>query len=231
MSGKNKNPNRSGSNSLSRRDFLKGVGTSAIAAAATQAEHLAAQIKEVNDEKIAGPEGAPVTLNINGEKRNLVLEPRVTLLEAIREHLNLTGQKEVCDRGTCGACTVMVNGVPQYSCMKLAIDSQEEKITTVEGLGLGLSPNGNGKLNKVQQAFVECDSLMCGYCTPGFVVNLTALLDRNPRPTEAEVREACSGNLCRCGTYPRIFEAALKAAGVKTKSRVQILSAKEIFNA
>ena len=225
MSGKNKNATRSGPNSLSRRDFLKGVGTSAVAAAATQAEHLATQIKDINDEKIAGPQGTPITLNINGQKKNLVLEPRVTLLEAIREHLNLTGQKEVCDRGTCGACTVMVDGVPQYSCMKLAIDSQEEEITTVEGL----SPNG--KLNKVQQAFVECDSLMCGYCTPGFVVNLTALLDNNPRPTEAEVREACSGNLCRCGTYPRIFEAALKAAGVKTKNRVQILSAKEIFNA
>ncbi len=225
MPKKNKNSTSSGPNSLSRRDFLKGMGTSAVAAAATQAEQLAAQIKEINDEKIAGPQGAPVTLNINGQKRRLVLEPRVTLLEAIREHLNLTGQKEVCDRGTCGACTVMVDGVPQYSCMKLAIDSQDEKITTVEGL----SPNG--KLNKVQQAFVECDSLMCGYCTPGFVVNLTALLDHNPRPTEAEVREACSGNLCRCGTYPRIFEAALKAAGMKPKSRMQILSAKEIFNA
>ncbi len=225
MPGNNKNPKGNTSNALSRREFLKGVSVSAVTAAATQAEHLAAQLKDVNDEKIAGPEGAQVTLNINGVKRNLVLEPRVTLLEAIREHLNLTGQKEVCDRGTCGACTVMVDGIPQYSCMKLAIDSQDEKITTVEGL----SPDG--QLNKVQQAFVECDSLMCGYCTPGFVVNLTALLKSNPRPTEVEVREACSGNLCRCGTYPRIFDAALKVAGVKTKSRVQILSAKDILNA
>ncbi len=225
MQGKNKSPHNNSPNSLSRREFLKGVGTTAVAAAASQAEQLAAQIKEVSDEKVHGPEAVPVTLHVNGEKRKLVLEPRVTLLEAIREHLNLTGQKEVCDRGTCGACTVMVDGVPQYSCMKLAVDSQNEDITTVEGL------SSNGQLNKVQQAFIECDSLMCGYCTPGFVVNLTALLDHNPKPSEADVREACSGNLCRCGTYPRIFDAALKAAGVKTKSRVQILSAKDIINA
>ncbi len=224
MPGKNKTAQNS-PNSLSRRDFLKSVSATAVAAAASQAEQLAAQLKEANDEKILGPESVPVTLNINGGKRNLVLEPRVTLLEAIREHLNLTGQKEVCDRGTCGACTVMVDGVPQYSCMKLAVDSQGQEITTVEGLA------PEGQLNKVQEAFVECDSLMCGYCTPGFVVNLTALLDRNPHPSEAEVREACSGNLCRCGTYPRIFDAALKVSGVKTKSRVQILSAKELFNA
>ena len=223
MPGKSKK--HDSANSLTRRAFLKGVGTTAVAAAASQAENLAAQIKGFNDEKIQGPEAIPVTLQINGEERHLVLEPRVTLLEAIREHLDLTGQKEVCDRGTCGACTVLVDGVPQYSCMKLAIDSQGQEITTVEGLA------PKGQLNKVQKAFVECDSLMCGYCTPGFVVNLTALLDHNPRPSEAEVREACSGNLCRCGTYPRIFEAALKAAGVKTKSRVQILTLKDIFNA
>lgn len=212
------NDNRDKSGSLSRRNFLKGIGTSTVAAAATQAEAIAEQLEAVNNEKIHGPDKTSVTLKIDGSPETLELEPRVTLLEALREHLNHTGPKEVCDRGTCGACTVLLDGEPVYSCMTLAIETQGKEITTVEGLTPGR------ELNRVQQAFVETDALMCGYCTPGFVVNLTSLLKKNPTPTEGEVREACSGNLCRCGTYPRIFEAALKAAGVATASKTEVIS-------
>jgi xanthine dehydrogenase YagT iron-sulfur-binding subunit len=196
--------------SVDRRTFLKGLGTSAVAVASVQ---VGAVADEIN--KAAGPGGAipqgpgavPVTLTINGTKTDFQLEPRVTLLDALRNYSPLTGTKEVCDRGTCGACTVLLGGRPVYSCMKLAIDAQGQEITTIEGLAKG------GQLTPVQQAFIECDALMCGFCTPGFVLVTTALLAENPQPTEAEIKRACSGNLCRCGTYPHIVKAALKASG------------------
>jgi xanthine dehydrogenase YagT iron-sulfur-binding subunit len=190
---------------VSRRTFLRGLGTTAVSAAALGANAVARDLAEANAEKAAGPSAAPVTLTINGEARMFHLEPRVTLLEALRIHAGLTGPKEVCERATCGACTVLLDGVPVYACMILAIEAQGRAITTVEGLTReGLTP--------VQKAIVEKDGLQCGYCTPGFVMSLTALLKRNPNPTEAEVRKACSGHLCRCGSYPRIFAAALAAA-------------------
>ena len=198
----------SGSGSLSRRSFLKTFGTSAAAAATAQVEAVAAELEKANKEKVLGPEAVPVTLQVNGKALKLQIEPRVTLLEALRNHQNLTGSKEVCDRGTCGACTVLMDDVPIYSCSKLAIEAQGHAITTIEGLA------PNGKLSKVQQAFVDQDALMCGYCTPGFVMSVTALLKKNSHPTADQVRHACSGNLCRCGTYPRVLQAALKAAGV-----------------
>jgi xanthine dehydrogenase YagT iron-sulfur-binding subunit len=120
-----------------------------------------------------------------------------------------TGAKLVCDAGTCGACTVLLDGRPVYGCMVLAVDAVGKKITTVEGLG---SPEN---LSPLQAAFVEKDALMCGFCTPGFVVTLSALLAKNPHPSLEQVREGCKGNFCRCGTYPRIFEAALAAGGNK----------------
>jgi aerobic-type carbon monoxide dehydrogenase small subunit (CoxS/CutS family) len=137
------------------------------------------------------------------------VEPRTTLLNTLRNHLDLTGAKLVCDRGSCGACTVHVDGKPVYSCMMLAIDAQGKKITTVEGLAKG------GRLTPVQQEMVNKDGYQCGYCTPGFVMSLTALLNENPNPTLDDVKMATSGNICRCGTYPRIFEAALAAAKKK----------------
>ena len=149
----------------------------------------------------------PVTLKINGEKKDFQLEPRVTLLDALRNYGPLTGTKEVCDRGTCGACSVLIDGKLTYSCMKLAIDAQGHEITTIEGLAK------DGQLTPVQQAFIDCDALMCGFCTPGLVMATTALLAENPKPTEAQIRTACSGNLCRCGTYPHVIKAALKASG------------------
>ena len=204
--------------SLSRRTFLKTFGTSAAVAATAQVEAVAAELEKANAEKVVGPGSVPVTLNVNGQQVKLQVEPRVTLLEALRTHTPLTGAKEVCDRGTCGACTVLIDDVAIYSCSKLAIDSQKGKITTVEGLATG------GKLTPVQQAFIDQDALMCGFCTPGFVMSVTALLKQNPRPTAQDVRRACSGNLCRCGTYPRVMQAALKAAGVNVGSKTEVLS-------
>jgi len=190
---------------VSRRDFLRGLGTTAVSTAALGARSVAAGLAQANAERLNGPGAVPVTLAINGERKTFTLEPRTTLLEALRTNAGLTGPKEVCEKATCGACTVLLDGVPAYACMILAIDAQGREITTVEGLS-------RGPLTPIQQAIVEKDGLQCGYCTPGFVMSLTALLKNNPRPTEAEVRKACSGHLCRCGAYPRIFAAALAAS-------------------
>src|SRR5205085_284773 len=152
-----------------------------------------------------------ITLDINNQKRTARVEPRTTLLNTLRNNLDapLTGPKLVCDMGTCGACTVLMDGKPVYSCLVLAVDAAGKRLTTVEGLGSAENLSG------VQQAFVEHDALMCGFCTPGFVTTVTAYLKKNPNPTLEEVREACKGNFCRCGTYPRVFEAALAAAKSK----------------
>ena len=195
----------------SRRKFLKGVGVAGAGAA------LADHLLTGDVDKVAAKTGAPgdpvsgninLVLDLNGQKRNVTVEPRTTLLSAMRDRLEpaLTGPKLVCDAGTCGACTVIMDGKPVYSCLVLAIDAVGRKLTTVEGLG---SPE---KMNEVQKAFVEHDALMCGFCTPGFVTTVSAYLKSNPRPTLDDVREACKGNFCRCGTYPRIFEAVLAAS-------------------
>lgn len=205
------------SSGVSRRDFLKGLGTTALSAAAMSAGGVAKELAQTNAERTYGPGPVPVFLSINGVKRILQLEPRVTLLEALRTHAGLTGTKESCDRATCGACTVLLDDVPVYACSMLAIEAQGAEITTIEGLAK------TGELTQLQQAFVDQDGLQCGYCSPGFVMGLTALLRKNPHPTEAEVRKACSGNLCRCGAYPGIFAAALKTAGVKTASKLEVI--------
>lgn len=202
---------------VSRRDFLKGLGTTAITAAALSARGVAQELEQASAEKSHGPGPVPVTLSINGEKKTFSLEPRVTLLEALRDHAGLTGAKEVCDRATCGACTVLLNDAPVYACSMLAIEAQGAEITTIEGLAR------TGELTKLQQALVDKDGLQCGFCTPGFVMSLTALLRHNPHPTAAEIRKACSGNLCRCGSYPRIIAAALAATGAKTTSNLTVL--------
>ena len=214
---KNSDPEKVGV--FSRRAFLKGLGTTAVTAVAARTDAVAAELEKVNAEKIIGPAAVPVTLQVNGRKLKLQLEPRVTLLDALRNYSSLTGAKEGCDRAACGACTILLDGLPIYSCQKLAIEAQGHKITTVEGLA------ENGKLSPVQQAFVEKDALQCGYCTPGFVMSVTALLNQNPHPTADEVKHACSGNLCRCGTHPHIIQAALEAAGVKVTSKTEVLNA------
>jgi len=204
--------------SISRRSFLKSFSTSAAVAATAQVEAVAQELEKANHEKIVGPGSVPIALNVNGKPLKFEVEPRVTLLEALRNHSNLTGSKEVCDRGTCGACTVLFDDKPVYSCSVLAIEAQGKAITTIEGLAQ------NGKLSPVQQAFIDQDALMCGYCTPGFVMSVTALLKQNPHPTADQVRHACCGNLCRCGTYPRVMQAALKAAGISTTSKTEVIS-------
>lgn len=213
----NKPPSEVPGAGLTRRNFLKSLGTTAVATAATQAQSLAEQIEQTRSEKILGPGPVPISLQINGREHHLEVEPRVTLLDALRDHLSITGPKEVCDRGTCGACTVWLDGQPVYSCMKLAIEVQNKPITTIEGL----SPDG--KLNNVQQAFLEEDALMCGYCTPGFVMTATALLKFNPHPTAQEIQHGCAGNICRCGTHPRIIKAVLKASGATVTSNLEVI--------
>ncbi len=204
--------------SVSRRSFLKTFGTSAAVAATAQVTAVAAELEKVNAEKIVGPEAVSITLQVNGKPLRLQLEPRVTLLEALRNHSPLTGSKEVCDRASCGACTVLVDDKPVYACSMLAIEAQGKAVTTIEGLA------PDGKLTPVQEAFVSEDALMCGYCTPGFVMSITALLRKNSKPTAEDVKHACAGNLCRCGTQPRILQAALKAAGVKLSSNTEVIS-------
>ena len=212
-------PEATGAGSFSRRTFLKGLGTSAVAAVAAQTTAVAAELEKVNAEKILGPGPVPVTLTVNGKRMKLLLEPRVTLLDALRNYSSLTGAKEGCDRAACGACTVLLDDVPIYACQKLAVEAQGHQITTVEGLAKG------DQLSKVQQAFIEKDALQCGYCTPGFIMSVTALLKRNPHPTADEIKHACAGNLCRCGTQPHILQAVFQAAGVDVKSKTEVLHA------
>lgn len=195
----------------SRRRFLKGVGVAGAGAALV--DHIIAADAEGKGKKtiVAGEPvngNVDVVLDVNGAKRSVTVEPRTTLLNALRNNLEpaVTGPKLVCDMGTCGACTVLMDGKTVYSCLVLAVDAVGRKLTTVEGFG---TPE---KLSAVQAAFVEHDGLMCGFCTPGFVTTVSAYLKKNPNPTLDEVREACKGNFCRCGTYPRVFEAALAAA-------------------
>jgi xanthine dehydrogenase YagT iron-sulfur-binding subunit len=212
--------NESFDKEISRRSFLKGLGTVVVATAAVPAGAVAAgtnEIARLGADQTLGPGQVPVTLKVNGKTLKLNLEPRVTLLDALRNYSNLTGTKEGCDRATCGACTVLLDGKPVYSCMKLAIEAQGHDIATVEGLAT------DGKLTKVQQALVEGDALMCGYCTPGFVMTATALLKHNPHPTADEVRVACSGNICRCGTQHRILAAVLRAAGAPVAKTTEVI--------
>jgi aerobic-type carbon monoxide dehydrogenase small subunit (CoxS/CutS family) len=191
---------------FSRRTFLKTVG---LGAAATGFVGAAGEDARAAQPTILGPDPVPLSLTINGRLQTITVEPRVTLLRALRNHLGLTGAKEVCERGACGGCTVLLDGAPICACLLLAVDAVGHEITTVEGLG---APD---QLSPVQAAFVECDALQCGFCTPGFVVASTALLRQNPHPSLEEIKAGLAGNLCRCGTYGRIFEAVQRAAQQK----------------
>jgi xanthine dehydrogenase YagT iron-sulfur-binding subunit len=184
---------------FSRRTFLKTVGAGGVAAGVIAPGTTA----EAQLPGAVGPGPVTVTLNINGRTQKLEIEPRVTLLDALRNRLNLTGSKRVCDRGSCGACTVIVDGRTLYACSTLAIEMQGKNIRTVESFTNGTV------LHPVQQAFCEKDGMMCGFCTPGFVTSAVALLEKNPKPTAAEARKALDGNICRCGTYVRVLEASL----------------------
>jgi xanthine dehydrogenase YagT iron-sulfur-binding subunit len=147
-----------------------------------------------------------VRLTVNGDALDVRVEPRRTLLDALREDLHLTGTKKVCDMGDCGACTVLIDGQAMYACLMLAVDVRERAVTTIEGLARGQ------ELDPVQRAFIEADAFQCGFCTPGQIMSMTALLRANPSPTEADVKRAISGNVCRCGAYQHIVRAGLLAA-------------------
>jgi aerobic-type carbon monoxide dehydrogenase small subunit (CoxS/CutS family) len=190
-------------NGVSRRSILKGIG---LGSGAVAASALPAFPQVAGGPKVQGPAAVPIALNINGKDYKTNVEPRSTLLNTLRNQLDLTGTKLVCDRGSCGACTVHLDGKPVCSCLTLALDAQGKKITTIEGLAKG------DQLDPVQAAFIEKDALQCGFCTPGMIMSVRALLNRTPSPSLAQVKYAVAGNLCRCGTYPRVFEAALAAA-------------------
>jgi len=205
---------------LSRRRFLRGAGGVAAGGVigpallgaggrATAESQAAAPAAPASAPPVAEELGGDVAIElaINGQTRKLTVETRTTLLDALRTRIEppLTGTKSVCERGNCGACTVLVDGEPHYSCLQLACDVRGRAITTIEGLG---TPS---ELSVLQQEFVTHDGAMCGFCTPGFVVAITACLKKDPKASEADIRGACAGNLCRCGTQPQIFEAALAA--------------------
>lgn len=195
-----------GRKGVSRREFLKVTG-----AGAALTELLTGRTEEATAApqklvRIPKNQTVSVTLKVNGKVYKLKLEPRVTLLDALRNHLNLTGTKKVCNKGECGACTVLMDGKPVNSCMILAVDAEGHDIVTIEGLTKG------GKLHPVQEAFVEHDAMQCGFCTPGFIMAAVGFLNQNKAPTSEEIRRALSGNICRCGVYSRILEAVADAA-------------------
>ena len=183
---------------LSRRGFLKGTGIALTVPIVTGVRVVEVKGQQV---KLFGPTKVPVTLEVNGAKRAVNVEPRVTLLDALRNELELTGAKRVCDRGTCGACTVMIDGKPIYSCSMLALEAEGKAIKTAEAL------YGDGKLDPVPAAFAKFDAQQCGFCTPGFVVAMRAAFDKNPNATPEEIEAALAGNICRCGTYQQMRDA------------------------
>jgi aerobic-type carbon monoxide dehydrogenase small subunit (CoxS/CutS family) len=208
MSQKDSERTRKPTRGFSRRGFLGGVGLGGGALGSGLLErdaHAAA-----TPAKVAGPGTVPVTLNINGKPVSLKVEPRVTLCDALRSRLDMTGAKRVCDRGTCGACTVMLGGKTVYSCSVLAIDAQGRNIETIEGIA------GPEDLHPVSAAFWNNDGQQCGYCTPGFVMAAKGFLAEHPNPTVEDFKCGLGGNLCRCGTYVGVRAAVLEAAKTQT---------------
>ncbi len=194
--------------SFSRRAFLKGASLAAVAGG-LPASSGADPGQDRSSGKTFGPGEHALQLEVNGEMRELRVEPRTTLLDTLRDRLDLTGAKKVCDRGACGACTVLVDGKAVNSCLMLALDAEGAAIRTIEGLAR------EGQLHPLQQAFVECDALQCGFCTPGMVMAGVACLEKHGRPTLAQVQHELAGNLCRCGTYGRVFAAVQQAANAQ----------------
>jgi len=199
-------PKRKDEPGFSRRSFLKTVGASGVAAGVL-GKTPGADAQTVN---AVGPDAVRMTLNVNGKSLVLQLEPRVTLLDALRNRTDLTGNKRGCDRGACGACTMIVDGRTVYACSTLAIEVQGKKIRSVDGLA-----SANGQLHPVQQAFCDKDALMCGFCTPGFIMASVGLLEKHPNATPDQIKKGLDGNICRCGTFNRIFEAVSSVKGVR----------------
>ncbi|MCG8320318.1 MAG: (2Fe-2S)-binding protein [Cytophagales bacterium] len=191
---------------ISRRGFLKGAGLTTAGTAMVSTGVLGLNQPPVLADKTIGPEAMTIRLKVNGHLRKVNVEPRTTLAQALRNHLQLTGTKVVCDRGACSACTVWVDGLPVNACMTLALDVGEKEVTTVEGL------MKDGELHPVQQSFIDHDASQCGYCTPGMIMSTAHLLEKNPNPTMEDVKHAVRGNVCRCGTHPHVFKATMEAA-------------------
>lgn len=204
----NKNKSTDAVSTVSRRNFFKTLGVGGVATTVLTASGAELEAAPA----IVGPGEASVRLMLNGRIRTLSLEPRVTLLDAVRDYAGLTGNKRVCDRGTCGACTMIVDGRAVYGCSILAIDVQGKQIRTVEGLAM------RNTLHPVQAAFCAADGLMCGFCTPGFVMATVALLEKYPTPTVEQTRRELDGNVCRCGTFRGIFDAATRASRARAAS-------------
>ncbi|HYK91169.1 MAG TPA: (2Fe-2S)-binding protein [Acidobacteriota bacterium] len=202
---KSRDPETKPRKGLSRRAFLSRSTGLAVSTPILASVGLAAPAAAAADVKILGPGKVPITLQINGKPYNLRVEPRVTLLDALRNNLDFTGAKRVCDRAACGSCTVLMDGKAVYACAVLAIEGQGKQITTIESL------SSESKLHPVQAAFVQHDAQQCGFCTPGFVMACKALLDKNPNPSINQIREGLGGNLCRCGTYAGIRQVVMTA--------------------
>jgi aerobic-type carbon monoxide dehydrogenase small subunit (CoxS/CutS family) len=193
---------------VSRRRFLQTLGLSAAAAPlAGSADAEPDRRAGTGAATLVGPGPIGVRLSVNGQPYETTVDPATTLLEALRVELNLTGTKEICDRGACGGCSVLVDGTLMASCMMLAVDAVGSEITTIEGLARG------DELDPIQESFVRHDALQCGYCTPGMILAARALLNENPRPTADEIKQGLSGNICRCGAYGNIVNAVLDASG------------------
>jgi len=195
-----------GEKGVTRRQFITSIGTAAAVAAVSGRVTAAAEREQA---VLPAEKLSKITLLINGRQYKLAVEPRWSLLYVLRERIGLTGTKVGCERGECGACTVLIDGLPRYACMALAVEVEGAEITTVEGLLKG------DELGPVQQAFVEEDAFQCGYCTPGQIMAAEGLLRVNPNPSLDEIRRAMSGNMCRCGSYAHIFKAVRRAAELK----------------
>lgn len=200
--GPERGPRQEPQKGFSRRTFIEGVGIGAGAVGALGAADQA----RADTHEILGPDPVAITLNINGKSHDLNVEPRVTLIDALRNMLDHTGAKKVCDRATCGACTVIMDGRPVYSCTMLAIEAQGRRIETIEGI------SSDDAMHPVQVQFVENDAQQCGFCTPGLVMAGKAIADHNPRPSMADVESGLCGNICRCGTYVGVRKAVYEAA-------------------
>src|ERR1700687_272060 len=196
MSGEEEKPG------FTRRDLVRGAMAGVVAAGVGRKT-------PPGPGRSLGPQAVPIELDVNRTFHALTVEPRVVLADALRDRLGLTGTKVVCGRGACGACTVLLDGESVCSCLLLAAEVEGRRITTIEGLA------ADGRLAPIQEAFVSADALQCGFCTSGMVMSCKALLDRRPRPSREEIRHAVAGNLCRCGTYPHVFEAVERAAGIR----------------
>jgi len=194
---------------VSRRTFIQSLGLSAAAAGALSSSTTATTETHVDKSaiRILGPDPVSLSLTVNGKQHRLKVDPATMLLEVLREHLNLIGAKEICGRGTCGGCLVLLGGTLVSSCMMLAVDAIGQEVTTIESMA------SNGKLDPLQESFLRHDALQCGYCTPGMLIAARALLVENPQPTLDEIKREMSGNFCRCGSHSNVFNAILEASG------------------